>query len=216
MRKIFLICIALAIGTAVSAQQVANQYHKFDLGLGYSLKKVLSTPGIDQGIKFYQANLNYNFTPWVTAIAEFQNGRMSGIIAGSRFNNSYNSVAARFQVQGGAFIDFYENSVTDKLKNLYIGTGFGLQRFSQKTNIDVPKLNSSNNFFIPMRVGYEIKLFANNATLAKIDLAYQYNLSSNNGSTGFASSAYNDTGHQISVALKFGVYRRAAFGRAIN
>lgn len=217
MKTSFLI-VGLTCLCAVATAQTANEYNKFDVGAAYGIKKVLNTPGIDNSARFIHINLGYNFTPYTNLIAEYQNGHMGGIINGTDFTNHYQAGLIRGQVQAGAFLTNSESTFASAMKNAYVGAGVGSITFKNGEPLDgsTPKTPVSSNIFVPLRAGYEFKLFIANAPAIKIDAAYQYSFMYNDGNQGFRSNHYNDTGHQFILGAKIGFLSRSSFQRSIR
>ncbi|MDF3076517.1 MAG: hypothetical protein K0S09_406 [Sphingobacteriaceae bacterium] len=216
--KTSLLIVGFSCLCAAATAQVANEYNKFDIGAAYGVKKVLNTPGIDNSAKFIHVNLGYNFTPYTNFIAEYQNGHMGGVINGVDFTNRYQAGLVRGQIQAGAFLTNSESRFASAMKNAYVGAGVGTITFKNGEPLDgsVPKNRVSNNIFVPLRAGYEYKLFIGNAPSIKLDAAYQYSFMYNDGNQGFRSNHYNDTGHQFILGVKIGFLSRSSFQRSIR
>lgn len=170
----------------------------------------------------------YNYSPYLPIAAELQFGQLSG---GSNSNkaidpygrqstNSYKAFLLHADIEAGELIDYGDNFILNILKNFYIGTGIGLisnhMDFVQRADpynpgYTFPGQNSSIEFILPLRFGYEIKFYnAYDEPAFAINLGYRHNITFAEGLDG-----YNDP------TLKFknnapDQYRQITFGVKIN
>ena len=128
----------------------------------------ITKPTISLG---FVGNLDYHFTPFITAGLEVQKGTLkAGPDDHERsFTNSYLAYSANVKVRAGEFTDFYYSSFLNYTKGFYLGTGFGMinnkvDNIKSKTNRDsngdpytyyFPLANDKPNFVLPINVGID-------------------------------------------------------------
>lgn len=121
----------------------------------------ISKPSFSLG---FVGNLDYHFTPFITAGLEVQKGTLK---AGTddydrAFSNSYLAFNANVKVRAGEFTDFYYSDFLNYTKGFYLGTGFGMI----KNTVDNVKQQSQTgyffkladdkpNFLVPLNVGID-------------------------------------------------------------
>ncbi|MFN0290624.1 hypothetical protein [Pedobacter helvus] len=97
------------------------------------------------------ANLDYNFTPFITGGLEIQMGLVKG---GNRvtdphkreFTNAYQAVMLNTKFRAGEFTDFYYSDFLNYTKGFYLGTGLGYIK-NNMNSIVREKLDESGNLY---------------------------------------------------------------------
>jgi hypothetical protein len=218
----FLICFSVFI---VKAQKGFN-YSQYDLGTSVGFNQVFGdaqTQPYTQSIHFA---LTYNYTPYTNFVFEVQLGKFQGgdsvaNASGRQFTNDFSAYIFRGQLQAGEFIDYSRGPLFNSLKGLYVSAGIGYM-VSHITNINrnsiqypgffTDGLNDSMEPFIPLRIGYELKLFNKyEQPNIKFDFAYEYNLILGDDLDGFAAVPGH---HDIYTQFTFGV--RFALGAGVT
>ena len=171
----------LALGAVVVKAQSGFNYYSFGAGAGASYGKAEADLKHQDYHPAFNVNFVYNYSPYVPIVLEFQKGTFSG---GGRtrdfdqfgrvFNNSYFSMNLHGDLQLGEIIDYSDNWFLNGVKNFYLGTGLGFI-YNHMTDIQRTNLfpengplgttkgfegkDNSINLIIPLRFGYEFKIF---------------------------------------------------------
>ena len=190
----------------------------------------------------FAINVMYNYNPYLPIGAEIQIGTLSGggltqklDSAGRQYTNKYKALVIHADFLLGTAIDYQDSWLLQILKNFYIGTGFGLISNSntvQRTNIILsrgpltyvfPGSDNSINLMIPIRAGYEFKIFdAYNVPRAAIDIGYIHNFAFGEGLDGYddpTSKFKNnaiDQYRQIVVGVKFFFGKTVSYNKLIR
>jgi len=129
------------------------------------------------------------------------------------------------QVQAGEVIDYSNSPFANALKNLYLSAGIGMvvndlstNRYSYKIpDYYTPGDDHSEEIYIPLRIGYEFKLFNQyNQPSVKIDLAYQTNLIMGDDLDGFVTGKTNDKYTEIVLGVKFSLGSITSYRKQIS
>lgn len=177
MKKYFLLTAALFTAFILKAQ---DNYYYQKLGLGFDLSSVEGYTKLKTQYGHAAADVSflYNYSPYLHVAAEFQAGRLSGggpttdiDPYGRSYTNNYKALIFHADVMAGTIINYTDSGFLNFLKNFYIGSGFGFvfnNNKVQRTNIIAangpltyvfPGKNTSVNLDVPLRVGYEFKVF---------------------------------------------------------
>ena len=222
-KKIVLTLFACFFAFVVKAQLGFN-YSLYDAGASVGLNQVFGDASSRTTTASVVINFTYNYTPYTNFVFEGQYGQLKGgnyITDRSKrqFANNFSAYDFRGQLQLGELIDYSHNPFANFMKNGYISTGVGyiidqitfINRNINKGKSVAPGLNDSNEIFIPIRLGYEVKIFNQyDQPSFKIDLAYQYYMIFGDNLDGYAVGKSNDILSQITVGVKF------AIGGSIN
>lgn len=203
--KRYILLIALVITTVAANAQAGYNYYQFGVGIGASYERgYTNIPRQDNDIAF-QGSLIYNYNPYLPIELEIQKGHLSGggltvdkDKFGRKFTNNFLAVYLHADVQLGSFIDYENDWFLNVVKNFYVGSGIGLVRNNntvQRTNVILanggpdyvfPGSDKSTNYAIPLRVGYEFKIFDSyNEPGWAIDIGYVHNLVFGEGLDGY-------------------------------
>lgn len=144
------------------------------------------------------------------------------------YANRYQSISIHGDVQLGEFIDYDDGSLLNKtIRNIYVGTGIGMvynnitqiNRISPDSTYAYGGSDHSNNVLIPVRVGYQLKLYnAYDEPSVLIELGYQMNYVFGYGLDGYSDPIFTTRnfeqygGYHIGVKFNFGSvtsYRKA-------
>lgn len=216
--KRFILLLFILINTVARAQN-GFDYHQFSIGTGVGATVAYGNTDTKVTKSAYNLNINYNVTPFLTYTLETQFGQLAG---GSpydyfqrQFTNTYFAIMAHADLQLGELIDYEHSAASNALKNIYVGTGIGAMTNSityiqlsippglsgNGSNI-YPFLPASVNVVVPLRTGYEFKLFNNyDMPRYRLDLGYSFNTAFGKGLDGYTSLS----------AIKFYSYFSATF-----
>jgi hypothetical protein len=218
--RITLLTLLACFTALASKAQQGFDYSRYDLGASVGFNTFygdVQTPASTKAINF---NFDYNQTPFVNYIFEFQLGTLAGgnaqtDLLGRQFVADYNYYAFRLQLQAGELIDYSQSPLANALKNLYVGGGLGMI-YSNITSINrysnlvpgyyTPGTNKANQLFFPARIGYELKLFNKNQRADfKLDVGYQYNYVFGDELDGFQAGSKGDAYSQFTIGFKISV-----------
>jgi hypothetical protein len=165
----------------------------------------------------FHLNLTYDPSPFVNIVFEVQMGQIAGgdtsSTTGRAFTGDLTSFVLRGQLQMGEIIDYSHSQFKNVLKNFYLSTGFGyaishitsINRYELKTPFTYTGgETNSQEPFIPIRIGYEFKVFNKYQQPAfKIDLGYEYNYVLGDSLDGFSAANKRDSYTQFVIGVKF-------------
>lgn len=208
-------------------------YHPFSVGAGYGITVAFAGEQTITSNNALNLNVNYHITPFTTVSLEGQFGKLSGGDAindtyGKQYVNSYNAAVLHADLQLGELVDFSNSQFLNGAKNIYLGTGVGLL-YNNITAISFGTTDSalppssyyvkSSNFFIPLRMGYEFKIFnRRDEPQVRFDLSYSFNSVFGQGLDGYYSASASSVKfyNYIAMGLKYGfgsphTYRKAVY-----
>lgn len=215
----------------ISKAQIGFNYAQYDLGASVGFNSFSGDVVTPKSTKSVNFNFNYNQTPYLNYIFEFQSGKLAGgdstkDALGRQFAADYTYYAFRVQLQAGEIIDYSQSKLANAFKNLYVGAGIGIV-YSNITEINrysrlmpgyyTPGENSANQLFIPARIGYELKIYNNyQQPEFKIDVGYQYNLVFGDELDGFKAGNHNDAYSQFTIGVKYSIGGVTSYRKPIN
>lgn len=236
---------------AVKAQEGYN-YKEFAIGLDVSYERGYTNVQRQDNHISENINFTYNYSPYIPITAELQFGTLSGggitpdkDKYGRQYTNSYEAFLVHGDLQLGEVIDYSENDILNIIKNFYFGSGVGFvfnNNTVQRTNLYYgetvggitypnngsqnyvfPGSNSSINLAVPLRFGYEFKLYNDfQEPFMAIDLGYVHNLVFGEGLDGyddpsnkFKNNAANQY-RQIVIGVKFNFGNITSFNKLIR
>lgn len=232
--KIIFFTLLLSAVTTISKAQIGYDYAQYDIGFGGTINQVYGdTEGKPKSTPSAFINFNYNQTPFVNYLVEIQTGKLEGgdafkTLSGRYFKNNFTAIVFRGQLQAGEFLDYSNGGIAGALKNLYVSAGLGyilndihdgnINRVSNTDPVFIsPGLNKSNELYIPVRLGYEIKFFNQyNQPSFKIDLAYQFNNDLTDNMDGFTAGKNKDKLVQYSIGLKFALGDVTSYRKSLH
>ena len=202
----------------IAKAQLGFNYSQYDIGVSAGLNQVYGDAETITSTPSINFNLTYNVTPYVNFVFETQLGRLSGgdslkTRSGREFNNDFAAFIFRGQLQLGELFDYSKVPLFNAVKNFYVSAGVGyvfnnITAISRHSYIvpsyNSPGMNKSKEPFIPIRVGYEFKLFNSyQQPSVKIEIAYNYNIILGDELDGYKTGNSNDAYSQISLGVKF-------------
>lgn len=240
LKKISLF-IALIVCSCTAFAQIGYNYDQFSLGLGISSVKIHGDLDHAYAKAAPSINLSYHVTPFVTFSTEALFGRLESANAdtaqtyyGEQSSNKFTMVTFHADVQLGEFInygdDFGSSPILSKIlngaKNIYIGTGLGvifnrmdyINRTDYKdVNFSYTGLDKSTELIIPVRIGYEYKIYnAYDEPQIRLNLGYQGNFSTGDNMDGIKSGRYGDWFSQITFGIKVGIGGVTSYRKPIH
>lgn len=228
--KRFILTIGTCLICFMVKAQTGYNYAQYDAGLGIALNQAYTDAETITKTPALLLNVTYNHTPFLNYIAELQLGRLAGgdsvnTISGRQFKNNYTAATFRAQIQAGEFIDYADNKVYNALKNIYLSSGLGviynnmveINRISRIPNFVSTGRNTSTEFFIPIKAGYEFKVFNSyNEPTIKIDLGYQYNYVLGDQLDGIKAGSRKDVYTQLVLGVKFAIGGYTSYRKSIS
>jgi len=226
--KKFILFFTAALLTMAAKAQSGYNYQEWGVGIGVFSERGYTN--ITQqnnylGLQSINANLIYNYNPYIPIEFEIQSGKLSGggnapdlDPFGRHYTNNYIAAIVHADFQLGAGIDYSDSWFLNIAKDFYIGTGIGLisnsnkvQRYSiYDPTYKFPGVDNSIDLMIPFRVGYEFKIYNDyNEPSWAIDVGYIHNVAFGEGLDGYddPSSKFKnnalDQYRQITVMVKW-------------
>jgi hypothetical protein len=228
--KALILTIFMCFTALVSKAQLGYNYNQFDFGIAGGVDQVYGDAESVTATPTLHVSLNYNQTPYINYILEAQGGKLQGgneykDSSGRQFSNSFTAFLFRAQVQAGEIIDYSQSPFANAMKNFYLSSGIGYivnhvtaNRYSYLIpGYYTPGRNSSNEIFIPARIGYEFKLFNQyNIPNLKVDIAYQYNFVMGDDIDGYETGKSRDKFSQFTIGLKFAFGALTSYRKSIQ
>ncbi|WP_158827014.1 hypothetical protein [Mucilaginibacter lacusdianchii] len=230
MKKI-LFTSAICLLCLFAKAQIAWNYAQYDLGFAGAINSAYSDAETIKKTNAVLFNFTYNHTPFFNYVAELQFGKLAGgdhfnTLSGREFKNQYVALSFRPQLQAGEFIDYANSTFINAFKNLYISAGVGVI-FNDMKEIErnslyiedytATGLNTSTEFFVPVKVGYEFKLYNKyDEPSFKIDLGYQHNFILGDQMDGIKAGIKNDAYGQWILGLKFAIGGITSYRKQIS
>jgi len=221
----------------VKAQSGYN-YQEWGVGAGAFYERGYTN--ITQQNSHFGFNVNaiYNYNPYLPIEAEIQVGQLSGggnspqlDPYGRHYTNNYKAFLVHGDFQLGAGIDYSDNWFLNIVKNFYGGTGLGVvfnNNSVQRTSIYQPSYvfpgkDGGTDLLIPIRVGYEFKIFDDyNEPAFAIDIGYVHTIDIGEGLDGYddPSSKFKnnapDQYRQITIMFKYYFGNVVSFNKLIR
>lgn len=229
--KKYLLFIVLLIALGHANAQSNLNYALYGIGVSASENRPYADTKRADNNKSYAITANYFYTPYVPIGLEFQFGTLSGggrttdlDAYGRIYKNNYKALLLHMDVQLGEVIDYQRNTFLNIVKNFYAGAGvggiFNKMVDIQRTN-SIPAngpigethgfegANSGVNFIIPLRFGYEFKIYNSyDQPNIRLDIGYQHNLTFGEGIDGYNDNPTKfknnalDQYRQITIGIK--------------
>lgn len=228
MKKYTLIICLLIIGAAAKAQY---NYSEWGVGGGYGTTRPYSDLRQNDTNKGMYFDLFYNYSPYLPFALEMQIGKLSGgndLTDPSRrfFVNNYLAFNAHADLQLGEITEYEGNFLMQRLKNLYMGLGIGAI-FNNITSVRrnaanvpdyvFPGKDHSVNALIPIRLGYEFKIFDyNDEPFMSLNFTYTHNLTFAEGLDGYddPSSKFKNNAQDMFRTITVGI--KVNFGNSVS
>lgn len=214
--------ILLLLVSSSTANAQTGYYQPFSVGVGYGATIAFAGEQTLTSSNSTEFNLNYQFTPFVAVSIEGQYGNLSGGNAtedtfGKQFLNNYTAVILHADLQLGELMDYSHSRFLNGLKNIYGGIGVGMlsNKIASINTVNpatpgtpLTYIAKSSNILIPLRVGYEFKIFSRyDEPQFRFDINYSLNTAFGNGLDGYTnkfSKAYPIKFYNyLSVGVKY-------------
>lgn len=226
------IIILLCSVSFLAKAQIGFDYAQYEVGFAAGINQASSadvqtlktTPSIN-------LNFTYNQSPFINYIFNVEVGRLKGGAPNTttqrQFENHFSAYSFRVQVQAGELIDYSQSAIANAFKNLYLSSGLGYINNNVVYRTDdvlllaqgqvLPYEPKTNEIFIPVRLGYEFKIFNSYSQPAvKIDLGYQYNFIMGDNLDGYVAGAHNDAYSQFTIGFKFAIGGVTSYRKQIH
>ncbi|WP_299512577.1 hypothetical protein [Mucilaginibacter sp.] len=242
MKKFSLLFLIIISALSLKAQDSYN-FSKYGLGFFASYNKPYADLKEANRGKTYNITGYYNLSPYMPIGLEFQTGELSGgsIITDAnrrQYDNKYKAFILHGDLGLGEVLDYEGDFFMKIVKDFYVGTGVGLisnnMAFIQRTNLDpndgypigtytFPGKNSSLNLLVPIRFGYEFKIYNGyDEPFIGINIGYIHNLTWGEGLDGYIDPPSHfknnsqDQYSQIVVGIKFNFGAASSYTKQIN
>ncbi|MDB4922139.1 hypothetical protein [Mucilaginibacter sp.] len=234
--KIYILFFFGVIAAIGAKAQAGYNYYQFGIGAGASYERgYTNVPRQNNSIGF-NANLTYNYNPYLPIELEIQKGKLSGggltvdkDRFGRKFTNNFIALYLHADVQLGSFIDYGNGWFLNVVKNFYVGSGIGLVRNNntvQRTNVILangpltyvfPGSDQSTNYAIPLRFGYEFKIFDSYDQPGwAIDIGYVHNLVFGEGLDGYDDPTSKFKNNATNQYRQFTIGFKYFFGTTVS
>lgn len=240
--KKYILLFVFAASAAFAKAQAGYNYYEWGIGAEASYERgYTNVPRQDNNIGF-AGKLIYNYNPYLPIELEIQAGHLSGggltvdkDKYGRQFSNHFIAAYLHADVHLGAIIDYGDDWFLNRIKNFYLGTGFGLvdnNNKVQRTNVIpqngsldyvFPGKDKSTNFAIPLRVGYEFKIYDSYDQPGwAIDVGYIHTLVFGEGLDGYddPSSKFKNNAtnqyRQFVIGFKYFFGNTVAFNKLVK
>jgi hypothetical protein len=247
LKKLILLFTFVSVAIVVKAQ-VGYNYKEFGIGLDISYERGYTNVNRQDQHFGESVSFTYNYSPYIPITAELQFGNLSGggltpalDRYGRQYNNHFEGLILHGDFQLGEVIDYSESFFNNVLKGFYFGSGGGIifnSNTVQRTNIYYgenglpyfgpstyvfPGSNSSINLTIPLRFGYEFKIFNEyEEPFMTVNIGYVHSLVFGEGLDGyddpsnkFKNNATNQY-RQIVVGVKFNFGNVTSYNKVIR
>ncbi len=243
MKKYILLFTAILLASAARAQSGYN-YQEWGIGAGAFYERGYTNITYQVSHVGFDAFAVYNYNPYLPVEFEIQKGMLSGgglgpgntidptlDPFGREYTNNYVAAIVHADFQLGGAIDYEGSWFLNAVKNFYAGTGLGLISNSnkvQRTSVVEPSYvfpgeNSSIDFMLPLRVGYEFKIFDEyNEPSMAIEVGYIHTIAFGEGLDGYddPSSKFKnnalDQYRQIEISFKYYFGRVVSYNKLIR
>jgi hypothetical protein len=211
-----LVCCTAFIAKA----QLGYNYSQYDIGTSVSFDAVSGDALPQKTTQAINFNFTYNQTPYTNFVFEAQLGKLTGgdslkSANGRYFNNDFYSFVFRGQLQFGELMDYTTSPFLNAVKNIYVSAGVGfirnhitkIHRTSNTFPVQTtPGDTVSQEPFLPVRIGYEFKLFNKyEQPSVKFDIGYEANFIFGDDLDGFITGKHNDIYTQLCFGVKFAI-----------
>ena len=241
MKKLILLFV-FVFSVVLAKAQMGYNYKEFAIGMDVGYERGYTNVQRQDNHFGESINFIYNYSPYVPVSAELQFGNLSGGGTtpardkyGRQYTNNFEAFLLHADFQLGEAIDYSQNDLLNVLKNFYLGTGFGAvfnNNTVQRTNLYpwngpltyvFPGKNNSINLTVPLRFGYEFKLYNEySEPYMAIDLGYVHNIVFGSGLDGYDDPRTifkhnsQDQYRQITVGVKFNFGNITSYNKLIR
>jgi hypothetical protein len=216
--KTAIITLLVCCSTFIAKAQLGYNFAQYDIGVAAGLNSVYGDAETIKTTPSIHFNFTYNFTPYTNFVFEAQLGKLEGgdsltTKSARQFTNDFSAFIFRGQLQAGEIFDYSRNPIMNAVKNFYVSVGIGYVvnhiTSISRTSPQVPGfysggLNNSQEPFLPLRIGYEFKIFNSyGEPSVKVDLGYGYNYIFGDNLDGYQAGSQNDKYSQFTLGVKF-------------
>ncbi len=237
MRKSTAIIVLLLLCNKILLAQLSYNYTGYSIGAGGGLARAYADLAGHLNKQAFFVNFNYNYTPYTTFTAELQAGTLA---SGSpltdkdtrAFKNNFKAVVFYADLQAGEYIDYRYSTFSNIIKNIYVGSGFGVvhnkMAFIQRTSLNnpgyvFPGQDASTELMLPLRIGYEFKFFNfYEEPQVRLNIGYQMSWVYGEGLDGYNDpqkmfkNNYVDRYSLISIGIKYGFGTPVSYKKPIR
>lgn len=219
--KRFTLLLILIVSNVKLLAQNGFEYHQFSIGTGIGTTTAFGNTGTKVSKYAYNANVNYNVSPFLEASLEVQTGTLAGGLPtdfyARSFENGYMAIIFHVDIQAGEIFDYSHSDVLNGLKNFYVGTGIGVLNNNityiqtavppGTSNLTVyPYLPTSTNILVPLRTGYEFKIYNGyDQPQYRIDLGFSFYTALGKGLDGYTSLSSVKFYNYFNIGFKIGL-----------
>ncbi|AMR30909.1 hypothetical protein A0256_05455 [Mucilaginibacter sp. PAMC 26640] len=236
--KKYILLVAVTITSLAAKAQGGYNYNSFGFGIGVSYLKPLADLKKNYSDLGYHADFTFYYNPYIPVALEFQTGTLRGggdnisdDLYTRKFNNKYKALLLHVDYQLGDALDYERNGFFNILKNFYGGIGAGIvfnnvttNRYSLVVpNYKFPGVDKSMSFAVPLRVGYEFKVFDYyGVPKFGITLGYEHTftigegLDGYNDPTGQFKNNAADQYRQVTIGLKYNFGYENSYDKSIK
>jgi hypothetical protein len=221
---LFVCCTAF-----MAKAQLGYNFSQYDIGTSVGFNTVFGDVLPQKTTQSINFNFTFNQTPYTNFVFEAQLGKLTGgdstSASGRYFNNDFSAFTFRGQLQFGEFLDYSHSEFNNAIKNFYVSLGIGyvvnhitqISRYSNQQPVSYTGgLNNSSELFIPVRIGYEFKLYNRyQQPNIMLDLGYEANFILGDNLDGFTAGKHNDIYTQFSLGIKFALAGLTSYRKQI-
>ncbi|WP_374948977.1 hypothetical protein [Mucilaginibacter sp.] len=226
--------LILFIAITLTALAANAQYNYNTLGVGIGASSVRGYTNVKRNYdeKAYNLNIIYNYSPYVPVAVEFQFGKLTGggltvdrDLYRRQYSNKYKALIVHADLYAGEVMDYDNSFFKNFLKNFFLGTGVGVisnDLTVQRTSLDDPNYvfpgdNSGVNLMIPLRAGYEIRLYGEyNQPFVGLILGYNHSVVFGEGLDGYNDPSSKFRNNALSQYRQITVGLRVNFGNEVS
>jgi len=238
LKKYILLFVLLCASTVLKAQSGFNYY---EWGAGAGVSYMRGYDDLNKQYYHFGGNINvvYNYSPFLPIAAEFQFGTIEGggrtpdLDKYGRYSkNNFKALVFHIDLQAGEIMDYNDNLFLNAIKNVYIGSGLGViannmqGKNIQRNNLYLdngptsyifPGKNSSLNLLLPLRFGYEFKIFDSYDEPAyTISIGMQHNIVFGEGLDGYNDNSNKFKNNAIDQYTQFTIGFKYNFGNTVS
>lgn len=179
-----------------------GQSNFYKLSVGAGAGGTYSFTDLPKGAFSYAgaANLDYYFSPFISAGLEIQKGTVKGKfdpVHIREFSNAYTAVMLNGKFRAGQFTDFYYSNFLNYTKGFYLGTGIGIIQNNLAGNVirekpsdggmyRFPGEDKSSGILIPINLGIDFYFPDGWGDIRyTVNVNYQTNIVSGEGLDGY-------------------------------
>lgn len=234
MKKLILLSFLLLASVSLRAQY---NYSEWGIGGGYSSVKGYTDLRQNDVTKSMNANIYYNYSPYLPFSLEAQWGKLSGgnnLTDPSHryFKNTFLAFSLHGDIQLGEIMDYDGNFFLQAIKGFYFGTGIGVIHNNitdiRRHAVDdisyvYPGKDRSLEMMVPLRFGVAIKIMdGDEEPVVEVLLGYVHNITFGEGLDGYGdpSSKFKnnapDMFRQLNVGLKINFGNSVSYVKSIR